>query len=243
MRPGGPLLVGVGVGPGAPDPLTARAREIIQQADTVIAAAISSDAIGRAEATVRAALGPLRVRRVPLDVTGSAAQRDSSNQAFAARVVDYLDRGDVVVVLTLGDPSMFSAFPSLAARVRQIRPGVPIETVPGVMAFQELAARAGTVVGAEHQSVRIVAVQSDANESAASIADTLAREDETLVLYRGGRCVASIADQLVAVGRADNAVVGELLGLPGERCAPVTEYVGESASYLATLIAPAPGPR
>ena len=237
----GPLLVGVGVGPGTADLLTPRARHVILRADTVLAAAISRDAIGRAEATVRAALGPIRVERVALDVLGNAQQRDASSQALAERVIAHLDRDEVVAFLTLGDPSVFSAFADLARRVHRARRDLPIHSVPGIMAFQELASRAGTVVGGERQSVRIVALQDDGDGSRESIADSLARPDETLVLYRGGHCVSAIAEQLVAAGRAEQAVVGELLGLQGERCAPALEYLGEAASYLATLIAPAPG--
>jgi precorrin-2/cobalt-factor-2 C20-methyltransferase len=237
----GPLLIGVGVGPGAADLLTTRAREAIRQADTVVAAAISPDAIGRAEATVRAALGPLRVVRVQFDVTGSLEDRARSLPVLAERLIEHLDRREVVAFLTIGDPSMFSVFPSLAAAVRQLRPGMPTASVPGIMAFQELAARAGTVVGDHQQSVRIIAVGSDLENPAARIADSLARADETLVLYRGGRSVPAIAQRLISAGRARDAVVGELLGLPGERCAPAAEYVDEPASYLASLIAPAPG--
>jgi precorrin-2/cobalt-factor-2 C20-methyltransferase len=237
----GPLLVGVGVGPGAADLLTTRARDVIRQADTVVAAAISPDAIGRAEATVRAALGPLRVVRLAVDVNGSSESRTRSLPALAERLVDHLDRREVVAFLTIGDPNMFSVFPSVAAAVRAVRPEVAIASVPGVMAFQELAARAGTVVGDHQQSVRIIAVGNDLDNPAARIADTLARADETLVLYRGGRSVPAITRQLISAGRARDAVVGELLGLPGERCAPAGEYVDQPASYLASLIAPAPG--
>jgi precorrin-2/cobalt-factor-2 C20-methyltransferase len=237
----GPLLLGVGVGPGPADLLTVRARETISQADTVFAAAISPDAIGRAEATVRAALGALRIVRLPVDVNDSPEERAQALPALARRLVEHLDRGEVVAFLTIGDPSMFSVFPSLVAAVRSLRPEVPTGSVPGIMAFQELAARAGTVLGGDLQSVRIIAVGRDLDNPNARIADTLARTDETLVLYRGGRSVPSIARQLVSAGRAKNAVVGELLGLPGERCAPAIEYVDQPASYLASLIAPAPG--
>jgi len=240
-RLSGPLLVGVGVGPGAADLLTTRARETISQADTVFAAAISPDAIGRAEATVRAALGPLHVVRLQVDVNDSPEERVRALPALAQCLVDHLDRGEVVVFLTIGDPSMFSVFPALVAAVRSVRPDVPIASVPGIMAFQELAARAGTVLGGELQSVRIIAVGRDLENSNARIADTLARADETLVLYRGGRSVPAITRQLLSAGRAKNAVVGELLGLPGERCAPAAEYIDQPASYLASLIAPAPG--
>jgi precorrin-2/cobalt-factor-2 C20-methyltransferase len=237
----GPLLVGVGVGPGAADLLTTRARDVIRQADTIVAAAISPDAIGRAEATVRAALGPLRVVRLPVDVNASSETRARSLSALAERLLEHLDRQEVVVFLTIGDPNMFSVFPSVAAAVKAVRPDVAITSVPGVMAFQELAARAGTVVGDHQQSVRIIAVGNDLDNPAARIADTLARSDETLVLYRGGRSVPAITRQLISAGRARDAVVGELLGLPGERCAPAGEYVDQPASYLASLIAPAPG--
>jgi precorrin-2/cobalt-factor-2 C20-methyltransferase len=241
MRLTGPLLVGVGVGPGAADLLTVRAREAIRQADTVFAAAISTDAIGRAEATVRAALGPLRVVRLQVDVNDTPDERARALPALAQRLVDHLDRGEVVAFLTIGDPSMFSVFPSLVAAVRRLRPEASTTSVPGIMAFQELAARAGTVLGGDLQSVRIVAVGGDHDNANARIADTLARTDETLVLYRGGRSVPAITRQLMAAGRATDAVVGELLGLPGERCAPVAEYLDQPASYLASLIAPAPG--
>jgi precorrin-2/cobalt-factor-2 C20-methyltransferase len=237
----GPLLVGVGVGPGPADLLTWRARETISRADTVFAAAISPDAIGRAEATVRAALGPLRIVRLQVNVNDSPEERARALPALAQRLVEHLDRGEVVAFLTIGDPSMFSVFPSLVAAVRSLRPDVPTGSVPGIMAFQELAARAGTVLGGDLQSVRIIAVGRDLEDSNARIADTLARTDETLVLYRGGRSVPSIARQLVSAGRAKDAVVGELLGLPGERCAPAAEYIDQPASYLASLIAPAPG--
>ncbi|HMQ24356.1 MAG TPA: SAM-dependent methyltransferase [Acidimicrobiales bacterium] len=234
----GPLLVGVGVGPGAPDLLTLRARAAITSADTVVVAAISQDAISRAEAIARASVEPFRVQRLEIDISGDDAERSASLDAAAITLVERLDRGEVVAFLTLGDPSLFSVFPRLAAAVRRQRPAAPIEVVPGIAAFQELAAASHTVVGDEHESIRIVNVSRDPGEVAELVDDTLGRPDEALVLYRGGRAVPAIAKRLTEAGRDRGAVVGEQLGLPGGRCAPVAEHLDQSASYLACLIAP-----
>jgi hypothetical protein len=43
---------------------------------------------------------------------------------------------------------------------------------------------------------------------------------------------------LAAAGRLDGAVVGELLGLPGERMAPLADVADQPATYLATVIVP-----
>jgi len=235
----GPALIGVGVGPGAADLLTPRAHDAIASADTVVAAAISADAIGRAESIARAASDPLRVLRLEIDIAGDDERRTASFEAAAATLVEHLDRGEVLAFLTLGDPSLFSVFPRLAAAVRRRRAEVPIEVIPGVAAFQELAAASGTVVGDEHESIRIVNVSRDPDEVAGLVADSLDRPAESLVLYRGGRAVPSIGAQVVEAGRGDRSVVGEQLGLPGERWAPVTDHLDQSASYLACLIAPA----
>ena len=256
QRPAGPALVGVGVGPGPADLLTARAIHEVRSADTIAAASISAQAIGRAEAVMRAGVGPVRVLRLALDVSGSPEARACSLAAAAERLVERLDRREVVAFLTLGDPNLFSVFPALAAAVLRARPGVPVRTVPGVLAFQELAARSGTVVVAERGSLRIVArggeAETDNDTTTAhtatsgaedEVGDSIGRAEETLVLYRGGRAVPSIARALAAAGRADNAVVGELLGLPGERWSAAAEFLDDAPSYLATLIAPAPGRR
>ncbi|MCU1392345.1 MAG: precorrin-2 C20-methyltransferase [Ilumatobacteraceae bacterium] len=239
-KPKGPLLIGIGMGPGAADLVAPRAIEAIRGADRVIAGSIGSDAIGRAEAIARAAAGTIRVERLTIDIVDEPAQRHRSITEAAERIVAHLDRAEIVVFLTLGDPGMFSIFPALADAVRELRPLVPVRRVPGIMAFQELAARSDVVIADEGGSVRIVAVGRDASEHAEVIADTVARGDETLVLYRGGRSVPGIVARLVAADRADGAVVGELLGMPGERIAAATEFADDPASYLACLVAPAP---
>jgi precorrin-2/cobalt-factor-2 C20-methyltransferase len=231
----GPQLIGIGVGPSAPDLITQRAVDILQRADRVFAAATAPDAISRAETIVRSAAPDVAVDRLPF---AAAASPDVLDQSFARAVealVAVLDRGEVAAFITLGDPNVFSVFSELARRVGVSRPGVPVTTIPGIMAFQELAALTGTVLaeGDEHIDVGTMGDDSTSFAKALGVART------TVVLYKGGRRLPEVAAQLRDNERLDGAVIGELMGLPGGRNGPVTDVAERPASYLATVVVPA----
>ena len=61
-----------------------------------------------------------------------------------ARAFD--DGAGTVAFGTIGDPNLYSTFSYLAQTVRGLVPGLTIETVPGITAMQDLAARSGTVL-------------------------------------------------------------------------------------------------
>lgn len=233
--PAGPRLVGVGVGPSDPELVTERALAVLRAADRVFAASTGPDAIGRAETIVRTAAPEVAVNRLPVAVTGTDEERKASLTAAAELLIVALDAGELVAFVTLGDPNVYSAFPDLHRLVSEQRPGVPVETVPGVMAFQELAARAGVVIAEPGEHVVVLT----ADEGLAHLADALGDLTATVVVYKGGRHLPEIARHLSDCGRLDGAVVGELLGLPGERSVPVSSVADRPASYLATIVVPA----
>jgi precorrin-2/cobalt-factor-2 C20-methyltransferase len=234
-RPSGPALVGVGVGPSDPDLLTERALRVLRTAGRVFAASTAADAIGRAEAIVRSAAPDVPVDRLVFDIAGDEDERARSLREAVACVVEALDRGEVVAFVTLGDPNVYSTFPEMARMVVAQRPAVPVQTVPGVMAFQELAARTATVLAEGDEQLTVLALGTDLERLSPPLADRRG----TVVIYKGGRRLPELADRLARSGRLDGAVVGEMLGLPGGRSVPVATVADRPGSYLATIIVPA----
>jgi precorrin-2/cobalt-factor-2 C20-methyltransferase len=138
----------------------------------------------------------------------------------------------------LGDPNVYSTFSPLADAVTSARPSVPISTVPGIMAFQALAARSRTVLASDAEHIAVLV----ADGNTAALDAVLADPDCTVVLYKGGRYLPAVAERLDAHGRLTGAVVGELLGLAGARCVEVASVADRAASYLATVVVPASRP-
>ena len=231
-------LVGIGVGPGDADLVTVRAVVALRRADRIVAPATAVDAVGRAEAVVRQAVPGLRVERIPFAMAPGRAERDRSVDEAAGVVAGYLDAGEEVAFVTLGDPLTYSTFTSVAAAVRQRRPATVVDQVPGIMAFQALAARTGTTVTDERQRL-VVRTALDGED----VDVDLAQPDVTVVLYKGGRRLPDLAKAAAAAGRLPGAVAGELLGMPGERIGPLADLAADGpASYLATVIVPARSP-
>lgn len=231
----GPLLVGVGVGPSDPGLVTQRAATTLQSADRVFAPTTAPDAIGRAEAIARSVAPEARIERLVVDIVGSTEARSRSLEAAADKIVEALDPGAVVAFVTLGDPNMYSAFPAIAHAVAARRPSVPITTVPGVMAFQELAAESAAVLAEDGEHMHVLVASDDRAALAASLDDPTC----TVVLYKGGRHIPEVVRCVRDHGRLDGAVVGEMLGLPGGGWKPLDAADDQPASYLATVLVPA----
>jgi precorrin-2/cobalt-factor-2 C20-methyltransferase len=232
----GPWFTGVGVGPGDPGLVTTRAVEVLRGADRVLAPSTSASAVGRAEAIVRGAAPDVVVDRVPFTMEVDTAARDEAIAAACERVVGHLDAGERVAFITLGDPGVYSTFGSLAEGVAARRPTVPIDVVPGIMAFQDLAARAGITLvdGAE----RLVLIPAHAAADAAAVTEAASDPSTAVVIYKGGGRLPELADGLAGLGRLDGSLLGELLGLPGGRIAPLADAARQPASYLATVVVP-----
>ncbi|MEU9355259.1 precorrin-2 C(20)-methyltransferase [Streptomyces griseoloalbus] len=230
-------LIGVGVGPGDPELVTVKGVNALRAAEVVVVPVMDTGERGRAEATVLHYVPGEKVVRVvfALNERTDRARREAAWDAAGERVAGLLRDHGSVAFATIGDPNVYSTFTYLAQTVVESVPGTVVQTVPGITAMQDLAARSGAVLTEGTEPLTLVPVTA----GAAVLKDALAGPG-TVVAYKFGRQAGEVAEALRETGRIGDAVWGSALGLPEESVRPAAELDGAPLPYLSTLIAPPP---
>jgi precorrin-2/cobalt-factor-2 C20-methyltransferase len=229
-------LIGVGVGPGDPELVTVKGVNALRAADVVVVPVMDTGERGRAEATVLHYVPQEKVVRVvfALNERTDHGRREAAWDAAGERVAQLLAAHASVAFATIGDPNVYSTFTYLAHTIGALVPGVVVETVPGITAMQDLAARSGAVLTEGTEPLTLVPVTA----GSAVLKDALAGPG-TVVAYKFGRQAGEVAEALRETGRLEDAVWGSALGLDAESIRPAVELDGAPLPYLSTLIAPA----
>lgn len=235
-------LIGVGVGPGDPELVTVKGVARLRAARVVVvpvmAAPDGTDGgePGRAEATVLHHVEREKVVRVvfALNERSDRDRREAAWDAAGERVAALLRAHGSVAFATIGDPNVYSTFTYLAQTVQRLVPGTLVETVPGITAMQDLAARSGAVLTEGTEPLTLVPVTAGSGV----LKDAL-NGPGTVVAYKFGRLADEVATALRETGRYEDAVWGSALGLPEESIRRAAELDDVPLPYLSTLIAPA----
>ncbi|MGA5604171.1 precorrin-2 C(20)-methyltransferase [Streptomyces griseoincarnatus] len=228
-------LTGVGVGPGDPELVTVKGVNALRAAEVVVVPVLDTGERGRAEATVLHYVPAEKVVRVvfALNERTDRKRREAAWDAAGERVAGLLRERGSVAFATIGDPNVYSTFTYLAQTVGELVPGVTVETVPGITAMQDLAARSGAVLTEGTEPLTLVPVTA----GNAVLKEALAGPG-TVVAYKFGRQAGEVAAALRETGRLDDAVWGSALGLADESVRSAAEMDGTPLPYLSTLIAP-----
>ena len=219
------VLYGVGVGPGDPELLTLKAARLIRDCDVLAIPHRDPEkcfAYEIACGTVPEAKDKPKLC-IDMPMTHDMIAREAAYDAGAETIGAELEAGRTVVFITLGDPSVYSTFAYLAARVRE--KGFPVEWIPGVTSFCAAAAALGKPLCTDREALHIL-------PGSASAKDALAYPG-TKVFMKGE--LGPLLDAIEAYGTEAQAV--ENCGTPREKIYRSEKDIPADAGYYLVTIA------
>jgi uroporphyrin-III C-methyltransferase len=215
----------VGAGPGDPELLTLRALKILQKADVVIHDGLVTDEI--------LDLAPARARRISVAKRKSrhSYSQDEINRMLTAFALEGLE----VVRLKGGDPFIFGRGGEELEACRAA--DIDCHVIPGVTAALAAGAAAGAPLTHRGSAQAVTFVTGHASSGGEPDLDweSLARPNQTVVIYMGLSMAAPIAARLLAAGRAGStpALIVENASRADERRVAVTlAGLAEAAAAL-----------
>jgi uroporphyrin-III C-methyltransferase/precorrin-2 dehydrogenase/sirohydrochlorin ferrochelatase len=195
-RPAGVALVGGG--PGDPDLITVRGRQLLAEADVVVA-----DRLGPREL-----LAELSPDVTVIDAGKVPYRRQMSQDEINEALVAHATNGKFVVRLKGGDPFVFGR--GAEEMLACLRAGVPVTVVPGVSSAIGVPTAAGLPVTHRGmaQDFHVISVHvPPGDERSALDWPALARSEGTLVLLMSLERIGAVTATLMKHGRRGNSPV------------------------------------
>lgn len=230
------VLYGVGVGPGAPDLLTLRAVNVLGKVDVILAAASPRNDYSAALETARPHLRPdVRMLRLEFPMTRDRAVLHEAWRVAAEETQKVLEGGENAAFLTIGDPLVYSTFGYLMQTLGQRAPHLPVEIIPGITSIQAAAARTGTILCENSETLRVIPGINSREELEKALDGA-----DTAVILKAYRNLPAIVDALRATDRLDSCMLASHVEQPAERLRQGIDLEEGTPPYMSLVISRKP---
>ena len=223
-------IYGVGVGPGDPELMSLKAVRLIRD-NNVIAVPGKEPKESVAYRIAAASVPEIAEKKlvgIHMPMLRDRKLIEEEHRKGAAALEKLLDRGENVIYLTLGDPTVYCTFSYLQHILEA--DGYPVELVPGVPSFCAAAARLNLPLAEWDEQIHII--------------PTVHRTDSkldlpgTYVLMKSASHMAEIKKLLAESGRDVSAV--ENCGMESEKIYRSTDEIPDDAGYFSLIVAKEP---
>lgn len=220
------ILFGVGVGPGDPEEMTLKAVRTIRENHCI---AVPGTEV-RETVAYKIAAGAVpeleEKELIPLEMPMIKDKNllEKYHDEAADKVEEYLKKGENVVFLTLGDPTIYSTYMYVYKRIQQR--GYETKVINGIPSFCAAAARMNIPLTEWNEELHVIPavhnIDSDLGYSG------------TRILMKSARKIGLVKEKLAACG--DQVYMVENCGMENERIYTDVKDIPEDASYYSLII-------
>lgn len=205
-------LYGVGVGPGDPELITVKAVNVLKSVDVVYTASSSKNEYSIAK-NIALQYIPEKtpVFHLSFPMTKDKDKLNKCWQSHAETIMSDLDEGKNVVFLTLGDPLIYSTYGYILSYIQRTWPQTNIRTIPGISAYQAVAARVNLPLVQGDESLMVTAGTKGIDELR-----NLGNQVDNTVFFKAYRNIEDIAVMLRENRMEKNTVIVRKCSHPDE---------------------------
>ncbi len=207
------IIYGVGIGPGDPKLLTLRALSLLKDERIIIMPKPRGKDESLALRIVMEHIPPDKeIIYIEYPMSRDKEILKAHWRGLAEEILAYLDHGENVVYVTLGDPFVYSTYIYLIRALREISSDVEVQTVPGISSYS-LAASIANVPLCEHDEELILYPASNDLEGLKNILDSF----RSIVIMKIGKRLSHVIDILREKNLLHHSVFIQRAGLPDQR--------------------------
>ena len=233
LNPKTPKLYGIGLGPGDPQLLTLRAKELLDRVDTIFVPKGSEDGNSYARKIVEAVIEkPKSLVDLVFPMTRDKNVLKAHWQKAAKRIVKDIKKGRQAAFVTIGDPFIYSTYVYLLKTLACDFPDIAVETIPGISAFNAAASRAGLPLVEGNEKLAILPVSKNLKGLREAF-----RDFDTVILMKVGSKLEKVVRLLNDMGLIRNSVLLSRLGQPNEIIMrDLSALKDKKSGYLSVII-------
>lgn len=222
------IFYGISVGPGDPELLTRKAVRVIEACSILATPQTKGEktlALDIAASAVE--LSGKTILPISFLMTRDKELLRKSHEQAADAIAAYLDAGQDVGMLNLGDVSIYSTF-SYVYDILKER-GYETEIIPGVPSFCAVAAKLGQGLTEMGKPLHIIPASHD------GLAESLSYPG-THILMKTGKAMPEVKRALKEAGLYEKASMVANCGLPDEQVCYSLDDAAEDAGYFTTIL-------
>ncbi|MEF9984351.1 MAG: precorrin-2 C(20)-methyltransferase [Oscillospiraceae bacterium] len=223
------ILYGVSVGPGDPELITVKAVRIIKET-RIIAAPMTK---GEKTLALDIAKGAVNfdgktILPISFSMTKDKEELQRVHQEIADTIMEYLEKGENVAMLNLGDVSIYSTFSYIQAIV--VASGFESEMIAGIPSFCAVAASLNLSLTTMEEPLHIIPTVHSKVEDYISLKGTK-------VLMKTASSFNEVKADLIRLNVANKATMIQNCGLTDQKiCRDLSQNADDNISYFTTII-------
>ena len=221
------ILYGVGVGPGDPEYMTLKSVRLIRENQVIaLPGPVAEETVAyQIAAAAVPELAEKTLVPVEMPMTHDREEMEKNHRLAADVIETYLKKGENVIFLTLGDPTIYSTY--LYVQKHIINRGYQTELVSGITSFCAAAACTGTSLAEWSEPLHVIPavhrLEGDLDLPG------------NYVLMKSGRKMDQVKEILRRSGR--DVVMVENCGMESEHIYHGVDEIPDDAGYYSLIIA------